>query len=67
MPYIFHLLETTLDKVLLAFAHNWIYLLASILVGLLIKLFLDKNRRIPFLSPWNNTFRYGSRRRTGRE
>ncbi len=44
MVYIIQLLETTLDKVLGAFAHNWIYLLASILVGSLIKLFLDKDR-----------------------
>ncbi len=44
MIYTIQLLETTLDKVLLAFAHNWIYLLASVLVGSLIKLFLDKDR-----------------------
>src|SRR5512136_678723 len=44
MTYIIQLMETTLDKVLLAFAHNWIYLLASVLVGSLIKLFLDKDR-----------------------
>lgn len=49
MTYIFQLLETTLDKVLLAFAYNWIYLLASILVGVLIKLFLDKDRLAAFL------------------
>ena len=42
--YIIQLLEITFEKVLLAFAHNWIYLLASVLVGVLIKLFLDKDR-----------------------
>jgi uncharacterized protein len=49
MTYIIQLLETTLDKVLLAFAHNWIYLLASVLVGSLIKLFLDKDRVAVYL------------------
>ncbi len=49
MTYIIQLLETTLDKVLLAFAHNWPYLLASILVGSLIKLFLDKDRVAAYL------------------
>jgi uncharacterized membrane protein YraQ (UPF0718 family) len=44
MTYIIQLIETTLGKVLLTFAHNWIYLLASVLVGALIKLFLDKDR-----------------------
>ena len=44
MTAVITLLETTLEKVLLAFAHNWIYLLASVLVGTLIKLFLDKDR-----------------------
>ena len=54
MPTIVQLLETTLDKVLLAFAHNWIYLLASILVGSLIKLFLDKDRVAAFLRRHQN-------------
>ena len=49
MTLIIQLLETTLDKVLLAFAHNWIYLLASVLVGSLIKLFLDKDRVAAYL------------------
>jgi uncharacterized protein len=49
MTYIIQLLETTFNKVLLAFAHNWIYLLASILVGVLIKLFLDKDRVAAYL------------------
>jgi hypothetical protein len=49
MSYIIQLLETTLAKVLLAFAHNWLYLLASILVGVLIKLFLDKERVAAYL------------------
>jgi uncharacterized membrane protein YraQ (UPF0718 family) len=49
MSNILQLLETSLDKVLLAFAHNWIYLLASILVGSLIKLFLDKDRVAAYL------------------
>jgi uncharacterized membrane protein YraQ (UPF0718 family) len=49
MTYILQLLETTLDKVLLAFAHNWIYLLASVLVGSLIKVFLDKDRVAAYL------------------
>jgi uncharacterized membrane protein YraQ (UPF0718 family) len=43
------LLETTLDKVLLTFAHNWPFLLASILVGSLIKLYLDKDRVAAYL------------------
>jgi uncharacterized protein len=43
------LLETTLDKVLGAFAHNWIYLIASVLVGSLIKLYLDKDRVAAYL------------------
>jgi uncharacterized membrane protein YraQ (UPF0718 family) len=54
MMYIFQLLETTLDKVLLAFAHNWIYLLASVLVGSLIKLFLDKDRVAAYLRQHQN-------------
>jgi uncharacterized protein len=49
MNTIVQLLETTLDKVLLAFAHNWIYLLGSILVGSLIQLFLDKERVAAYL------------------
>jgi uncharacterized protein len=49
MTYIIQLLETTLDKVLGAFAHNWIYLLASVLVGSLIKLFLNKDRVAGYL------------------
>ncbi|MGA2489133.1 MAG: permease, partial [Anaerolineales bacterium] len=49
MTYIIQLLETTLNKVLLAFAHNWIYLVASILIGSLIKLFLDKDRVAAYL------------------
>ena len=49
MSNILQLFETSLDKVLLAFAHNWIYLLASILVGSLIKLFLDKDRVAAYL------------------
>jgi uncharacterized membrane protein YraQ (UPF0718 family) len=47
-PFV-QLLETTLDKVLGAFAHNWIYLLASVLVGSLIKLYLDKDRVAAYL------------------
>ncbi len=54
MSTIVQLLETTLDKVLLAFAHNWIYLLASILVGSLIKLFLDKDRVAAYLRRHQN-------------
>jgi uncharacterized membrane protein YraQ (UPF0718 family) len=49
MTAIVQLLETTLDKVLGAFAHNWIYLLASVLVGSLIKLYLDKDRVAAYL------------------
>src|SRR5512137_212303 len=49
MSTILQLLETSLDKVLLAFAHNWIYLLASILVGSLIKLYLDKDKVAAYL------------------
>ena len=49
MDAIVKLLETTLNNVLLAFAHNWIYLLASVLVGSLIKLFLDKDRVAAYL------------------
>jgi uncharacterized membrane protein YraQ (UPF0718 family) len=49
MTYIIQLLETTLNKVLLAFAHNWIYLLVSVLVGSLITLFLDKDRVAAYL------------------
>jgi uncharacterized membrane protein YraQ (UPF0718 family) len=43
------LLETTFHNVLLTFAHNWPYLLASILIGSLIKLFLDKDKVAAFL------------------
>jgi uncharacterized protein len=49
MSTIVQLLETTLSKVLGAFAHNWIYLLASVLVGSLIKLYLDKERVAAYL------------------
>jgi len=49
MSTILQLLETSLDKVLLAFTHNWIYLLASLLVGSLIKMFLDKERVAAYL------------------
>jgi uncharacterized membrane protein YraQ (UPF0718 family) len=49
MSTILQLLETSLDKVILAFAHNWIYLLASVLVGSLIKLFVDKERVAAYL------------------
>src|SRR5512136_1997702 len=54
MTYIIQLMETTLDKVFTAFAHNWIYLLASILVGSLIKLLLDKDRVADFLRRHQN-------------
>jgi uncharacterized membrane protein YraQ (UPF0718 family) len=54
MSYIIQLLETALDKVMLAFAHNWIYLLASVLVGSLIKLFLDKDRVAAYLRQHQN-------------
>lgn len=43
------LLETTLNKVLLTFAHNWPFLLASIAIGTLIKLYLDKDRVAGYL------------------
>ena len=49
MNAILKLFETTLNQVLLAFAHNWIYLLASVLVGSLIKLYLDKDRVAAYL------------------
>ncbi len=49
MTTIIHLLEDTLTKVLLTFAHNWPYLLASILIGSLIKLYLDKDRVAAYL------------------
>src|SRR5512137_1180842 len=49
MSTILQLLETSLDKVLLAFAHNWIYLLASVLVGSMITLYLDKDRVAAYL------------------
>jgi len=49
MIAITHLLETTLDKVLLTFAHNWPFLLASIAIGTLIKLYLDKDRVAAYL------------------
>ncbi len=52
--YFIQLLETTLDKVLLAFAHNWIYLLASVLVGSLIKLLLEKDRIAAYLRQHQN-------------
>jgi uncharacterized protein len=43
------LFETTFHNVLLTFAHNWPYLLASILIGSLIKLFLDKDKVAAYL------------------
>jgi uncharacterized membrane protein YraQ (UPF0718 family) len=43
------LLTSALDKTLLAFAHNWIYLLASVLIGVLIKVTLDRERVAAFL------------------
>jgi uncharacterized membrane protein YraQ (UPF0718 family) len=49
MLTIVQLLETTLDKVLLTFAHNWPFLLASIAIGILIKLYLDKDRVAAYL------------------
>ena len=49
MTTIIQLLEDTLAKVLLTFAHNWPYLLASILIGSLIKLYLDKDRVAGYL------------------
>jgi uncharacterized membrane protein YraQ (UPF0718 family) len=54
MSTIMQLLQTTLGKVLLAFAHNWVYLLASILVGSLIKQFLDKDRKAAYLRKYQN-------------
>ncbi len=49
MTTIIQLLEDTLAKVLLTFAHNWPYLLASILIGVLIKLYLDMDRVAGYL------------------
>jgi uncharacterized membrane protein YraQ (UPF0718 family) len=49
MTAITQLLQSTLEKVLLAFAHNWIYLVASVLVGSLIKLYLDQQRVAAYL------------------
>ena len=49
MPAISHIFQTALNQVLLAFAHNWMYLLASVLVGSLIKLYLDKDRVAAYL------------------
>src|SRR5512137_3022416 len=54
MAYRIQMFQATLDKVLLAFAHNWIYLLASVLVGSLIKLFVDKDRVAAFLREHQN-------------
>jgi uncharacterized membrane protein YraQ (UPF0718 family) len=44
MNALIQLVESSLNKVLLTFAHNWPYLLASILIGALIKVFLDTNK-----------------------
>jgi uncharacterized membrane protein YraQ (UPF0718 family) len=49
MSTIFQVLETTFEKVLQAFAHNWVYLLASVLVGCLIKVYLDKDKVAAYL------------------
>ncbi len=49
MSAIIQLIESSLNKVLLTFAHNWPYLLASIVVGTLIKLYLDKDRVAAYL------------------
>jgi uncharacterized membrane protein YraQ (UPF0718 family) len=49
MSGILELLSSSLEKVFLAFAHNWIYLLASVLVGCLIRLYLDKDRVAAYL------------------
>jgi uncharacterized membrane protein YraQ (UPF0718 family) len=49
MTTIIQLIEDSLAKVLLTFAHNWPYLLASILIGVLIKLYLDTDKVAAFL------------------
>ena len=49
MAAIIQLLESTLSQVLLTFAHNWPYLLASILIGTLIKIYLDKDKVAAYL------------------
>ncbi len=49
MTTIIQLFETSLSKVLLTFAHNWPYLLASILIGVLIKLYLDADKVAAYL------------------
>ena len=49
MDTLIQMLEAALSNVLLAFAHNWPYLLASILVASLIQLFHDKERVAAFL------------------
>jgi uncharacterized protein len=49
MTTIIQLIEDSLSKVLLTFAHNWPYLLASILIGVLIKLYLDTDKVAAYL------------------
>src|SRR5512142_3278082 len=44
MNAVIQLFQSSLSKVVLTFAHNWPYLLASILIGTLIKLYLDKDK-----------------------
>jgi uncharacterized membrane protein YraQ (UPF0718 family) len=49
MNAVIQLFESSLTKVIGTFAHNWPYLLASILIGTLIKLFLDKDKVAAYL------------------
>lgn len=44
MTTISHLFQTALNQVLLAFAHNWIFLLASIVISALVKLYFNQER-----------------------
>lgn len=49
MNALIQLFESSLTKVVGTFVHNWPYLLASILIGTLIKLFLDKDKVASYL------------------
>ena len=50
MDFVMNLLQQAFEQVLLSLLHNWPFLLASIAVAALLKLFVDGRRISAFLS-----------------
>jgi uncharacterized membrane protein YraQ (UPF0718 family) len=48
-----NLLITALSQTVLSFAHNWPYLLLSVVVAALMKLYLDQNKVAAFLKRYS--------------